>query len=160
MRREDGTVATLSPTNQISCAVGRDRLLAAQMNHTYRWLKDGSLPDHRCITKDECLRQLRCIEIDLKVAMPAITALDKWNSTWDDTLCSLCTEHAKCAMSSGRQEIWRALPEFFELISWGNLADSESLWVCSHILWFKLVRIPNPLRQMAVDIDIEFVRAE
>lgn len=129
MTREDGSSVTLSLANQICCAVGRDRLHTAQIKHTYRWLGDGSVPVFFCTQKTECARQLRNIEIAFKGTLPGVYALDPWQSIWETMLCVSCMQHAKADMTYGRYEVWRALPDMFDLAGWDSLADEETTWV-------------------------------
>lgn len=113
---------TLTDSEQLLCARGRDKLLHIQNETTFSWLYDGTLPLTGCQTPSTCATAL--LTISLSITRPNVL-FNCWSDSWDRMLCPSCSAAAHGKHSNGRTAAWDRLPTAFEFVSWQDLSFLE-----------------------------------
>lgn len=117
--RHDGSVVTLSYSDQRICIMGRENLLKAQLESTFAWLRGGA--DTPCLTAVSCSNARKSLLCDIFLPVPPSIALDEWQSNWETGMCLSCIRTARVAHENGRKKAWDTLPAFFGLPVWKDL---------------------------------------
>ncbi|KAJ6545093.1 hypothetical protein DFH09DRAFT_927880 [Mycena vulgaris] len=124
--RGDGSLATLSPSDQRLCSLGRAAILRAQwdIGNTFGWILDDDAAVIGCTDPSACRRKKTSFAHKHVVkgsilAFPSVDFLDSGPLK----LCEVCLQDAKPKMIAGCQEMWQLLPTFFELPPWSELKD-------------------------------------
>ncbi|KAF8058967.1 hypothetical protein FPV67DRAFT_1675812 [Lyophyllum atratum] len=123
IRRSNGTQARLTTKQQQVCTVAIHRLLITQRLFTLRWLHRGQIPVEGCGTTDVCQEFVAQTLIEVEHSDRPIRALQMWDASWNDRMCSACERHAKNLHFSGRREVWKGLPAHFDLRRWREAAE-------------------------------------
>ena len=119
---DDGQHVILSAENQKACLRGRECLIWAQHDKTFKWMDvtDPTLfPDCRSIEK--CNRVRMALFYRTFRGKTVCYALAAWSSDDGDGLCSPCIESSQTMLGAGRAEIWNELPSVFDLPPWEEL---------------------------------------
>ncbi|KAJ7719903.1 hypothetical protein B0H16DRAFT_1336413 [Mycena metata] len=121
-----GAIPYISTTDRLACLRGYPTVLQLQATTTLTWLDVKSTPRH--IPSQNCIHPRRCAaaveKIYLGVSSPYLPVtwpLSKWNSDWDDEMCSHCETKAKEIYEAGRETCWEQLPAVFGLLNWTEL---------------------------------------
>ncbi|KAJ7745667.1 hypothetical protein B0H16DRAFT_1557782, partial [Mycena metata] len=121
--RGDGSVATLSPTHQRACNLGRTALLRAQWawGNTFGWTDDspeeiGCEDPFGCAQKKYAFFR-RHVERGSLAPFCSVAYVDSLS------LCAMCTPDVKAKMIAGRQRMWDLLPAYFDLPPWSELKN-------------------------------------
>lgn len=124
IKREDGSVALLSPEDQRNCITGWQEIVKAQARETFSWLKTDAFP---CDSHDRricCNIARQMHSFDLSYPIPCCHALDPWNAKWEQGLCSTCIPTSMTSHGIGRRKMWNSLPSFFSLPPWEELLEN------------------------------------
>lgn len=131
VNRERVPATCLSLETQLTCAIGRDRLMAAQVQKVYAWLWSEQIPVDMCQDRKACGKAIHTISVANWNQIFKITALDKWREEWAGHLCIYCEGHARREHANGREQVWQKLPFFFGLTDWDSLAEKEEMNVAT-----------------------------
>ena len=119
----DGSPYHLTPANQKSCIMGRDKLLELR-SLTFGWLK----------------RQRPCCIDEVKCALGNFATITelwcpdrpssrdpfmRWDPRWDSRFCSNCMIYCHREIEDGREDAWNGLPSAFGFSSWERLTKNE-----------------------------------
>lgn len=127
IKREDQTVATLSPVNERAVWAASHPLLRIQTTTTYAWLL-AFRSDDSCADEDDC--ENARAHIARRSFFPVSTqhdCLSPWDEDWEEDLCSACVSKAQTIHSAGRQSYWNQLPSIFDLPDWEELKKDRLL---------------------------------
>ncbi|KAJ7094272.1 hypothetical protein C8R44DRAFT_645397 [Mycena epipterygia] len=118
--RGDGTVATLSLTDQRACVVGRIKISQAQWDagNTFGWVEDdvaGCQDPAACMRNKSLFIHRHVVKGTLATFAPLPLSLDSLK------LCAVCTQDANTKTIAGRKRMWELLPTFFDLPPWDEL---------------------------------------
>lgn len=111
----DSTVHRLTPVNQKSCIIGRDKLLELRML-TFGWLKRQ---------RPFCTDQVKCALGNL-ATITELWCPDRpgsrdpflrWDPRWDSRFCSNCVVYCHREIEDGREDAWNELPSAFGFCS-------------------------------------------
>ncbi|KAF8068626.1 hypothetical protein FPV67DRAFT_1668702 [Lyophyllum atratum] len=95
IRRADGSIAVLSTRHQLMCSIA-ERCLSSEVCQTFR------------------------LRTAVGIGRGAVRALERWDAKWTGAMCAECERRARGMVESGRQEVWKKLPGYFNLRSWQN----------------------------------------
>ncbi|KAJ7287207.1 hypothetical protein C8J57DRAFT_1460615 [Mycena rebaudengoi] len=118
IRRQDGTSATLTPTDQRTLVLARQKIYEAQWKtgNTLGWA--GSVLGHgQC--DSHCRSRSILDTIARKGAIVALYPVEIFLSRF----CVRCKSNAQESMALGRAKMWEDLPGFFGLPAWAELKD-------------------------------------
>ncbi|KAJ7287168.1 hypothetical protein C8J57DRAFT_1167172 [Mycena rebaudengoi] len=111
--REDETSATLSPADQRILVLAREKILKAQ------YMKGNTLD--WAVSSQECCREwLHAVTREFLISgvLDPLTPAQHFPGS-----CESCQADIKESMAQGRENIWRSLPDFFELPAWSDLKN-------------------------------------
>ncbi|KII85846.1 hypothetical protein PLICRDRAFT_115591 [Plicaturopsis crispa FD-325 SS-3] len=128
IRAEDGSVAQLTPADQVSCIRGRAAVKQGMGSDTLDWIFDT--PDEAetrgCLDAygNPCVstRDILVRELWVPGVHPAL-AFGHWNTSW--ALCRPCAKDAKKRHREGQEKLWEKLPSLFGLPSWAELTRNS-----------------------------------
>jgi hypothetical protein len=128
--RPDGTTASLSPSDQRTCILTRQKLIRAQFEQGNTF---GFLGVREPILFTGCEEPAGCTSIQsswfyllaFDAATNGVHALDSdvYNLTVFRAFCSNCARRASEATVNGRKNMWNSLPSFFDLPPWKDLKN-------------------------------------
>lgn len=101
--------------------IAQKKLYEGQLDCTFAWLTDGTVPLHICSQFMKCEAVRQQMLADLEDAYPRVQALECWPRRWSGKLCHWCERTAKRHHDMGRECVWRHLPRIFGFISWRDL---------------------------------------
>ncbi|KDQ56559.1 hypothetical protein JAAARDRAFT_131792, partial [Jaapia argillacea MUCL 33604] len=121
--QDNGTVVKLSTNDQARLLNGRERLIRAQAKYSFAWLDS----DDGCVAskKEGCRRAKAQLLRKLWYPFPKVVALLSWDKDWESGLCTGCIVTAKDAFEDGQMQVWDELPDIFDLLPWGELANHD-----------------------------------
>ncbi|KAF8452873.1 hypothetical protein L210DRAFT_3315703, partial [Boletus edulis BED1] len=115
----DGSLYHLTPANQKSCIMGRDKLLELR-SLTFGWLKRQR---PCCIDEVKCalgnfatITELWCTD-----RPSSRDPFMRWDPRWDSRFCSNCMIFCHREIEDGREDAWDGLPSAFGFSSWERL---------------------------------------
>lgn len=127
-RRADGTISTLSPTNERACFGAHFDLLKLKEQCTFSWLFSPQSPYPICSYKNGGTCPAARSKIKEDVFFPIVVAgcINRWINEHKQGLCHGCGATAKRLHEEGRQKSWDALPNVFGLPGWEELLKERS----------------------------------
>lgn len=115
----DGSLYHLTPPNQKSCILGRDKLLELR-SLTFGWLKR-----HRPCCRDEIKCAFGNFAMIAELWCPdrpsSRDPFMRWDPRWDSRFCSNCMVYCHREIEDGREDAWNELPSAFGFYSWERL---------------------------------------
>ncbi|CAA7266032.1 unnamed protein product [Cyclocybe aegerita] len=121
-KRNDGTLATLPPSVQKACILGREEILVQQAQATLGWLDVDSEVSDNCNQQHSCATTCtQLVSILWKPVPEPCRSLEKWSQLDPRGLCSACREEAKRIHEAGRQHMWEKMPQIFGFLPWDEL---------------------------------------
>ncbi|KAJ7125132.1 hypothetical protein C8R44DRAFT_874968 [Mycena epipterygia] len=121
--RGDGTSATLSPIDQQTYTVGREKLLYAQFanGNTFGWIRSWN-------SRVGCTNPGMCNAWRNRICIIFLAAVPRFWGTLHAqrlraSLCTSCVQHAEKSLAAGRIRMWEALPSMFDLPPWSELKN-------------------------------------
>ncbi|KAF7370402.1 hypothetical protein MSAN_00671800 [Mycena sanguinolenta] len=123
IKKDDGTMAALSPIHLRRCAVGREKLLLKQLQpgYTLGWTLDAVTVDG-CTGRSKC-RKARQMFMRQCLDGSRIWAFMRIDCLKNCELCTVCHDHAMEAANGGRIKMWEELPQIFNLPPWDELTN-------------------------------------
>lgn len=125
VKREDHTVATLSPMDEKAVFAASHPRLILMATTTFSWLDADGSDD--CETREECDAGRNQILRDSFFPYPVHNCLATWQQEWEVDMCGDCISKAQYLHSIGRQRYWDALPSTFGLPDWEELKKERIL---------------------------------
>ena len=122
-RRDDDTLAVLSPADQKMCLLATDRVRVAHANDMFGWLGEASTG---CRSPHGCAKIRNSHVVRLWRPPSATLSLLGWKvSDWKKGLCDPCADIGTKVYEEGRLLVWNKLPSLFGLPEWAELRSQE-----------------------------------
>ncbi|KZP29334.1 hypothetical protein FIBSPDRAFT_927094 [Athelia psychrophila] len=118
VKREDHTVATLSPINKEAVLAASCSLLRLQALTTFCWLYP---PVTACQTPEDCEHGRNQMTKTLFYPVPVYSGLVRWCEDWENDVCDSCVVRGRNLHHNGRRLYWDKLPSIFGLPEWEEL---------------------------------------
>ncbi|KZP19777.1 hypothetical protein FIBSPDRAFT_862475 [Athelia psychrophila] len=125
LRLLDGTIVSLSVSDQLACFAGFRAICKAQAETTYRWAY--SKKTHAKCTSGVCSPIRQELVILNFTSSPIIVGLKTF--AYRSLLCPACADQAEEMHKKGRAKFWVLLPSLFGLPPWDELNKERELYV-------------------------------